>query len=591
MKKDTEIFLSNIHDTGYLSKFDKNKRTHETMIYDAGREKESLNGSWNFTIDPYDNCLRSEWFKEITESDIGMQLPLDYDLDQWEKINVPSCWNMHKKEYFWYEGSAVYTRKFRYENRGEKKVFIKFGAANYCARVFLNREFIGWHEGGSTPFYFDVTGLLEKENRILVVVENTRRGDRVPMDNTDWFNYGGIYRDVEIIRLPENFIKDFTLGLVPDRNFDKISFSVEISKPDNVNNVRIKINELDIDEAVSMTNGCGKLIINKKPALWSPADPKLYDIEISYGQDVIKEKVGFREIIVHGTDIFLNGERIFLKGICFHEESVENGKAVHEDEIIENLKIGKDLGCNYVRLAHYPHTEKAARLADEIGIMLWEEIPVYWGIDFENKNTHIDAENQLAELIKRDKNRASVVIWSVGNENPDTEARLEFMKSLALKAKQLDPSRPVSAACLVDHVNLVINDRLAEYLDIIGINEYYGWYEPDITRLKKIFDNSKPDKPVIISEFGADAKAGERGSDADLWTEDKQLALYKKQVDIISKIKYINGMTPWILFDFRCPRRNNPFQRFYNRKGLLSEDKKIKKLAYFCLKEFYERNL
>jgi beta-glucuronidase len=285
----------------------------------------------------------------------------------------------------------------------------------------------------------------------------------------------------------------------------------------------------------------------------------------------------------------LNGNKIILKGISIHEESVLNGKAITVDEIKENFNILKDLNCNYARLAHYPHTEKASRIADQIGLLLWEEIPVYWAIDFGNKLTYEDAQNQLIELIKRDQNRASVIIWSVGNENPDTDERLEFMKSLALKAKVTDPSRLVSAACLVDRINLVIIDRLAEYLDIIGVNEYYGWYEPDINDLKKLFNNSKPEKPVIISEFGADARAGARGSADDLWTEDKQLSVYNIQFSTFKEIPYIKGISPWILFDFRCPRRNNPFQQFYNRKGLLSEDKKIKKMAYYCLKDFYSK--
>ena len=151
---------------------------------------------------------------------------------------------------------------------------------------------------------------------------------------------------------------------------------------------------------------------------------------------------------------------------------------------------------------------KAARIADKVGILLWEEVPVYWAIDFKNHDTYKNAENQLTELILRDTNRASVIIWSVGNENADTDDRLEFMSSLAKKAKEIDPSRLVSAACLVDTDNLMIKDRLTDYLDIIGLNEYYGWYAPDFNDLIKLLDNSNPQKPVIVTEFGADALKG-----------------------------------------------------------------------------------
>src|SRR5690554_7119533 len=175
---------------------------------------------------------------------------------------------------------------------------------------------------------------------------------------------------------------------------------------------------------------------------------------VIFQENRITDYTGFREIRVAGTEILLNGKPVFLKGICYHEESVTNGKALSEEEIIENIKLAKELGCNYIRLAHYPHSGQTARLADRLGVMLWEEIPVYWAIDFTNRETYRDAENQLTELITRDKNRPSVIIWSVGNENPDTDARFRFMNSLVQKAKKLDPTRPVSAACLVDHVKL-----------------------------------------------------------------------------------------------------------------------------------------
>jgi beta-glucuronidase len=328
-------------------------------------------------------------------------------------------------------------------------------------------------------------------------------------------------------------------------------------------------------------------VFQVSPELWSPDNPHCYELKLCYQDDSISEKVGFREVRVVGTNIYLNGTPVFLKGVSCHEESVINGKALTEEEIIENIKLAKEMGCNYLRLAHYPHTERAAQLADELGLMLWEEIPVYWAVEFDNPETYRDAENQLTELIKRDKNRASVIIWSVGNENPDTDSRLNFMKSLAERAKALDSTRLVSAACLVDHVNLAIADRLAEYLDIIGFNEYYGWYEPDFNKLIRIFENSKPAKPVIISEFGADGKAGLGGSVDDLGTEDRQLAIYKQQLATLSKIPYVKGTSPWILYDFRCPRRLHETQNYYNIKGLLSADKKYKKPAFYEMQEFY----
>ena len=494
---------------------------------------------------------------------------------------------MHSDKYFYYEGSIVFTRLFKYKNKGEKRVFIKFGAVNYEAKVFLNKQFVGMHKGGSTPFYIEVTDYLEELNRIIVVANNTRKRTNVPCENTDWFNYGGIYRDVELLRLPETFIKDFRIYLLKGSDYKQVQAYIRVDGSNNNGKAVLQIEELNVEREIEIKNGVGQIVMDLQPELWSPDNPKLYEVKVSYDGDSLNEKVGFREIKIEGTDIFLNGKKTFLKGVCTHEESVKNGKSITEDEIRENFQLAKEMNCNFMRLAHYPHTEKAARIADEMGIMLWEEIPVYWAIEFKNKETYKDAENQLTELILRDINRASVIIWSVGNENADTDDRLEFMSSLAKKAKELDAERLVSAACLVDHVELTIADRLADYVDVIGINEYYGWYEPDFSKLIKIFENSKPSKPVIISEFGADAKAGSRGTRDDLYTEDNQLEIYENQINTLSRIPYIKGINPWILYDFRCPRRLQVMQNYYNIKGLLSADKSYKKPSYYIMQKFY----
>jgi len=589
MKQNPKNFDAVIHNEEFEKEFAGKELTHQTMIYDAGRETELLSGVWHFAVDQYDMSLRSKWFLEKVKDDNGRYLPLDYDFEQWETTKVPSCWNMQKEKYFYYESNGLYTRKFKFfKKNSDERVFLKIGAASYSARVFLNKKFIGSHQGASTPFYVEITKDLQEENRIFVVVENRRKPDRVPMHNTDWFNYGGLYRDVELIRVPETFIRSFYVQLVPDTGMKKMEIRIDIDGNDVNGVARLVIEELGIDKNIKIIDGKAWEVLDAQPVLWAPENPKLYKVQLVYEKDSIQEEIGFREIKVDGTDILLNGEKIFLAGISCHEESVLNGKAITEEEIIENFTIAKEMNCNYMRLAHYPHTSKAAKIADRMGIMLWEEIPVYWSIAFENKPTYEDAENQLIEMINRDQNRASVIIWSVGNENADIDSRLEFMKSLALKTKQVDPSRPISAACCVNKVDNKIEDRLIEYLDIIGINQYYGWYDPDFGKLPKLFENSDPSKPVIITEFGGGAKAGHHGAEDEYFTEENQRCLYRTQISTMRNIKYIKGMSPWILYDFRCPRRTNPFQELYNRKGLLSEDKKIRKPGFYIMQNFYQ---
>ena len=579
-------YMSDIHLEDYTEQYEIKHANAGTFIFDGGRKTELLNGEWQYAVDQYDTCLRQMWFQEKYYDENGYSLPLDYSFDEWQTMQLPACWNTVSKEYLLYDGSMVFTRKFSYCKEREEEVVLKIGAANYLCRVFLNGEYVGMHRGGSTPAYFSITKELKSMNRIIIVVDSTRRAEQVPTENTDWFNYGGVYRDIELIRLPKTYIKDFRIALVPDGTYSRIQVEVKLSEPVPVT-ATITIDELGIEKQLEIKDGMGADIIEANPGLWSPENPKLYDVKVACGQDEVSDRVGFREIRVENGEIFLNGKAIFLRGISCHEESVENGKGLSDEERIENLMLAKELGCNFMRIAHYPHNERMAKLADEMGMLLWEEIPVYWAIRFEREKTYEDAKNQLLELITRDWNRASVIIWSVGNENADTDERLKFMSGLAECAHKEDETRLVSAACLVDSEKNMIADRLIDYLDVIGINEYCGWYTPDFEKLPELMANSHPAKPVIITEFGADALPKHHGTITDKGTEECQAYVYERQIATLREISYIKGMTPWILYDFRCPRRTSFIQKYYNRKGLLSADKKYKKSAFYILQKFY----
>jgi beta-glucuronidase len=510
---------------------------------------------------------------------------------------------MQAKELFWYENSAVYMRTFRYVPQSEgEHLFLCFEGASYETSVFLNGVFIGTHDGGSTPFTVDIGGAVKAgdKNRLIVVVDARRSPLRVPMDNTDWFNYGGLYRDVYLIRTPKVYVKDWFVRLAPDGRFSNIRADVTVSGAEGEAGGRkavLAIPELGIEKEINLMQGKGgaQFSVNAETlSLWSPENPKLYDVSIQLlsagGEaegDLVRDRIGFREIKTRGQEILLNGKKIFLKGVSLHEDHVLLGKTTTPEVIRSTIRDLKEMNGSYLRLAHYPHDRRFARIADEEGVLLWEEIPVYWAIAFGNKNTYRDAENQLAELILRDRNRASVILWSVGNEHADTDERLAFMSSLANKARELDETRLVSAACLINHAKLKIEDRLSEFTDIIGINEYYGWYDPDFDKLSRILSNSSPDKPVMITEFGAGARSGQRGSVNDLFSEDFQRALYIKQVETFKRFPFIAGASPWILYDFRCPRRFNRYQEGYNRKGLIDADRKTKKLAFFVMQRFY----
>ncbi len=608
-----------IHLRDYWKEFLNKPIRFQTLMADEGRKKASLSGLWHYSIDPFNTCLRSRWYKfstsesvywgfrhmfsqmGINEEDFPPEViheldlvkiartmtPMDFDFDEWPTLELPACWNMVSERLFLYEGPMVFTRMFEVDVSEVERVFLRIGAANYRCVIFLNGKLMGSHLGGSTDFYVELTeDILETGNRLILVDDNTRRDTHVPMDNFDWFNYGGIYRDIELVFTPTVFIKNYNVFLVPDGTFRNMSCKVSLSDPVDGEAV-LNMPELGTRISVPVTGGEGETRFSVEAILWNPERPKLYDVSIEYNGDKLSDRVGFREIRIAGEKILLNGTEIFLKGISCHEESVANGKALSVDEIRENLGVAKELGCNFVRLAHYPHSRETAKLADELGMMLWEEIPVYWAIDFGNPDTLKDAENQMTELILRDWRRASVIIWSVGNENEDSDARLSFMSRLAGCCRDLDSTRPVSAACLVNWESKKIDDRLAEHLDIVGINEYFGWYHPGIDNLRKFFENTDIPKPFVITEMGAGARSGRRGPSDEFFTEEKQAAVYEEQLEAIKKTPQIRGISPWILYDFRSLRRTNPIQDYYNLKGLLSADKTYRKPAFFVLQSFY----
>jgi beta-glucuronidase len=586
-----------IHDQDYRAPYEAQQIRADTLITtpvpevgQGARQRHSLNGWWSFSIDMYDTFLRAKWYEQHGK-DQHPELPRDFDFASWEQVYVPSCWNTLNERYLYYEGSAVYTRCFDRPTSAadtENRSFLRFGAVQYDAKVFLNGTYLGMHRGGSTPFCMEITQHLRPKNRLIVSVNNRRESWHVPMENTDWFNYGGIYRDVDILTVPESYLQHATCQLVPDGSFRRLRFWVQTDGDPRNDVVHVSIPELDIRSRIDVAQHTGELELGAEPELWSPDNPRLYDVFFEYGEDRVQERIGFREIRVEGNDVFLNGKPTFFAGISCHEESITDGKALSESDRAQDLDNAFDLGCRYMRLAHYPHSERTAVLSDERGMLLWEEIPVYWAIDFENAVTYADAENQLTELILRDQNRASVVIWSVGNENPDTDSRLRFMRSLVERARDLDASRLVSAACLVEHSRNRISDRLAEHLDIIGLNEYYGWYKPGFDLLIDLLENSAPDRPVFITEFGAGAKSGHHGATGELFTEECQAAVYREQIKSFRKTSYLKGISPWILYDFRSPRRLNGLQRGYNLKGLVDSDRTHRKRAFGVLRDYYE---
>ena len=564
----------------------------------CAQQKISLNGNWPFITDPFDNGYfnyrlqpRSDGYFENKKPSSPRDL-IEYEFSDKHTLMVPGDWNSQRDDLFFYEGTVWYKKDFSIKKEVNKRYFLRFGAANYKTRVYLNGNKLGEHEGGFTPFEFELGENIQNgKNTLVVYVNNDRHPDFVPTVNTDWWNYGGITRDVELWVRPKNFIEDVRVNL--SKNEKSIQVELKVNQLEGKNGiVKISFPELGLKEEVTIQDNRAKVSFNfpKKAKRWDINEPNLYTFTAKYESDTYTDTFGFRTIETQHTDILLNGKSILLKGISIHEEApLRDGRAWSRDDAKILLQWAKNLGCNYVRLAHYPHNEHIVKLADEIGMLVWSEIPVYWTINWESEVTLANAKNQLAEMIERDKNRASVIIWSVANETPRGDARLHFLKELIAEVKKHDTTRLISAATEIhyDGKKQIIDDTLGHYLDIIGLNEYFGWYGGKPEDMHSISFINTFDKPLIISEFGAGALFGNHGKKDQRWTEEYQVNVYENQVKNLQKIPSLRGMSPWILKDFRSPRRPlYGIQDWYNRKGLVSE-RGEKKAAFFILRDFY----
>jgi beta-glucuronidase len=563
-----------------------------------GRKTTSLDGEWQAIIDPYESGFYDYRYKPSANGYFKNAKPknkselIEYDFDASGSLKVPGDWNTQRDELFFYEGTVWYKKSFDYRRKPDTRLFIYFGAANYQADVYLNGEKVGQHEGGFTPFNFEITKLVrDTGNFIVVKIDNKRRRDAVPTLMTDWWNYGGLTREVKLIETPATFVNDYMVQLQKGSG-DRINGWVRLAGDKLKQRVTVRIPEAGISESVT-TDGNGFAVIDFKAdlKLWSPQNPKLYEVTIEAETDRVRDQIGFRSVETRGTEILLNGQPIFLRGICIHEEApLRGGRANTREDALTLLGWAKELGANFVRLAHYPHNEHMVREADRMGILVWSEIPVYWTIEWENPATLENARNQLSEMITRDRNRAAVVIWSVANETPLSDARLTFLRNLVSHARSLDATRLLSAAMERHYINpttQMIDDPLGEYLDVLGCNEYVGWYDGLPEKAERLEWKSKYQKPLVMSEFGGDALYGHHGDALTRWTEEYQESIFKHQIGMLKRISFLRGTAPWILMDFRSPRRPLPkIQDYWNRKGLIS-NRGEKKKAFYVMQSWY----
>ncbi|MGB3065819.1 glycoside hydrolase family 2 protein [Sphingobacterium thalpophilum] len=592
------IKLNNLHFvlSLFFSLMVANLFAQQTMTNVYGRRVQSLNGKWDAIVDLYDQGKKNKIYlnkKPENKTDF-----YEYAFENGLRLNVPSDWNSQMPELKYYEGTIWYARRFDAAKDRGGRLFLYFGAVSYRCRIYLNGQEIAQHEGGFTPFQVEITDAVKEKNNFLAVeVNNTRRVDAIPAMAFDWWNYGGITRDVFLIRTPSVFIDDYFIQL-DKTGADKINASVKLSEKKANIPVTIEIPELQLKQTL-MTDAHGEIktaFVSQKIKRWSPSAPTLYQVKISSPDDQIEEEIGFRNVWVKGEDVYLNGQSIFLKSISFHEEIPQRrGRAFSQADAAMLLSEAKALGCNMIRLAHYPQNEHIVRMAEKMGFLLWEEIPVWQGIDFDNEATEEKATKMMREMVARDKNRCALTFWGVANETQPSESRNTFIRQLIATCRSMDTTRLITAAFdLVrfdkERQMFVMDDPFIKELDVVAVNKYMGWYHPWPVAPDKAKWEVAKGQPLIISEFGGEALYGKTG-DADVvssWSEDYQATLYKSNLKMFKHIPNLRGTSPWVLFDFRSPFRFHPTnQEGWNRKGLIS-DQGYRKKAWFLMKAYYD---
>jgi beta-glucuronidase len=645
------------------------------------RKRESLNGTWNIVVDEGGKVLKfalgQGYFKDGAKPGTGMEL-YEISFDNGAQLQVPGDWNSQIESLDRYRDKVVYQRPLEVNKKSGERYYLHFGGSNYITEVFINGKAVGRHEGGYVAFNFDITDhVVSGKNELIVRVDAFLDDTTIPTkDTSDFWKYGGITRDVHLVTLPETHISQYHVYLADrDKGLLKGWVQLEGEGTDKVNSRARKVVSVNIPEAgvqlKAKTNkqGRAEFSVRADLELWSPETPKLYDVSLAFGDTKLQDRIGFRTIETQGKEIFLNGEAVKLNGISMHEETLlRKGMAHSRADAEAQFALIKEMGANFVRLAHYPHNEYTLRLADEVGLMVWSEIPIVSLIDWDNAHTQKVAKAQITDNVIRDLNRASVVLWSIANETfPQSDERLNFLKMLANTVDELDKSDRLVTAALIGNVReefeevirrlvanilmdpevdaaskqklmvfaqkqmasdepgaaakspqealaavlrepavVMIDDPLGDVVDVIGYNEYFGWYYSSfIARMlpvgediiRKAMFEVMPDirftnsfgKPMIISEFGAGAKSGLHSDKASVWTEEYQEKVYQAQLSMLEKSESVQGLSPWILKDFRSPYRQlNGVQDTYNRKGLVSEDG-VKKKAFYVLKDYYQK--
>lgn len=560
------------------------------------RKSINLNGQWNIIFDP-ENKGGEKGFQR------GENLSNDVSY-------VPSCWNMqfNKFDYF---GVVWYSRKFTIMTDSNSRLI--FHAVSGLAIVYLDGKELGRHYGSYNKFFFDIPNLSAGEHTLVVKVDNTVNDeDTLPLRFVDWFVWGGIYRGVELEQFDNLSIENIYI----DTKWSNYKVAEVIVKTKIKNWSNKDADEVFNVDVNSVTKASQKITIKAgsvqdisfalkdlMPVLWDTENPRLYQFHINCSNDDLYERTGFRKLETKKDKMLLNGKEIFIKGVNRHNDHPELGYAINAPLIYRDMQIIKELGANAIRGSHYPNDPIVMDYCDQMGLLFWEEL-AFWNHPAESLAKpllHQRALQMTREMIDRDYNHPSIIIWSIQNESKSSSQEgLDLFSEIAVEMKRLDKSRLISFASACSK-----NDICFDLVDVVCWNMYPGWYDDermtddlDTKFESKLKDarnwliEHKQDKPFMITEFGAAAILGETSFEPGRrWTENYQQKLLEKSIKAMLDSKVVQGFYIWQFCDGRTalPGKvsiNRP--KCFNNKGIVNEYRKPK-MAYFAVKELMHK--
>ena len=580
------------------------------------RNKLDLSGIWDFQIDPNNTGENEGWANGLTTS---------------RPMAVPGSWNEQYEDLFGYLDLAWYVKRTYIPAIWQgQRVFIRIGSANYHGTVYVNGNKVGEHEGGHLPFAFEITDRIkwDAENVVAISVENEMKPTRVPSGNInnsamsmfattprttfDFYPFAGLHRPVVLYTVPATYIED-------------VQVVTDIAGADGSVQVTVKLNEaVSAQGTVTLSDGSQavqaeltfkdgmattKLIV-ANAHLWSDNDPYLYELNIQTESDHYALPIGIRTIAVSGGQILLNGQPVKLNGFGRHEDFIASGKGLNLPLMVKDYQLMRWVGANAYRTSHYPYSEEEMQLADRAGFLIIDETPAV-SLQFDTEeNIAIRQQvclQQIDEMIARDKNHPSVVMWCVANEpmpknlnfaggdaksvDPSEAQGKAMLDTLLDRAKELDSTRPVTLVAVMGGPQ-----SWMEKCDVICMNRYWGWYMlgGELTKARMALAQEldgvwqKWQRPIILTEFGADTLAGMHGHPDVMWTEEYQAEFIRMHLEVAAARDFVAGMQVWNFADFAAVQSIMRVAGL-NHKGVFTRTR-TPKLAAHVLREFWTKS-